>query len=170
MQPSPPEQFLEWTFQQRWLGMHIAQMLCDPIMLLFYVISIGWLLGLMPPPPDMDRIILMLCFVLFIIMLVILRISSRLPSRTLRIDRQTVTLTDKYLWRTPKERRMNISGAKFRTVYHDGFARFFTWNGDLVDSAYHIEITWIGETFLFPCHDEGEQSQIIKQIKEFLSQ
>ena len=114
------EQFLEWTFEQRWYGMHIAQMLCNPLMLLFYIIFVGWILGLMPLPLDVDtinRLIGLFCFVLFTVMLIVLRLSSRLPSRTLRIDRQTITLTDIYHWRT-KERRMNASGAKFRAVYH----------------------------------------------------
>jgi len=119
------------------------------------------------------ELILPLC-VSAVVLLIIILVSStqRKNSRTLHIDRHTVTLTDTYkmdIWH-PKERWMKVDEAtKFSVIHLDFFERLFTVDFFRVDSAYHIEITRNGETFFFPCHDEKEQSQISKRIREFLT-
>jgi hypothetical protein len=100
---------------------------------------------------------------------ILLLIWTDPPRRTLRVDRQTITLTDRRPVRT-KERQMNAAGMKVSAVYLDFFDRLFSLDAYRTRFAYHIEITRSGESFLFPCNDEREQSQIIKQIKEFLVQ
>jgi len=61
---------------------------------------------------------------------------------------------------------MFADGAKFYCAHLDFFERLFTFDLYRVCSAYHIEIVQIGETFLFPCVDEREQSQIAGKIKD----
>jgi hypothetical protein len=95
--------------------------------------------------------------------------SGKQPKRTLRIDWQAITMTDVTIFGT-KERQMNAHGAALSAVRFDFFERLFTFDMYRTSSAYHIEVIGDGEIFLFPCDDEKEQSQIIKQIKEFLTQ
>jgi hypothetical protein len=64
---------------------------------------------------------------------------------------------------------MDAVGAKISVVHFDFLDRLFTFDHYRIYFAYHIEITCNGETFLFSCNDKMEQSQIIKQIKEFLA-
>jgi len=68
---------------------------------------------------------------------------------------------------TPNERQWSKISCR---LPYDSFARFFTWDSNLNDSAYHIEISRGSETFLFPCNNKREQLQIVEQIKEFFSQ
>ena len=93
---------------------------------------------------------------------------DKMPKRKLNANRQWITLTDTAGWGA-KERRINVSGAKICAVHFDFFERLFTFDLFRIDYAYQIEISRGSETFLFPCNDEREQSQIIKQINEFLA-
>jgi len=178
MSQAPHEQFLEWTFQRHWSGMRIALMI-GFVLLMLVAASPKWLVPLPAlKEPGVYVIFGLLCLVLFFIPIVIhfLFAPPVPPSRTLRIDRQIITLTDIDLCghfatkAKTKEHRMSVGEVKF-SVIHFGFSeRLFSSAPYSIDSAYHIKITRGSETFLFPCNDEREQSQIIKQIKEFLSQ
>ena len=115
-------------------------------------------------------VVFLVLFVAFPIVLVFLLTEwDKMPKRKLRVNRQKITLTDTTILKT-KERQMNANGTKISAVHFDFFERLFTFDLYRVDTAYHIEITRDNETFLFPCNDEREQSQVIKQINEFLSQ
>ena len=104
--------------------------------------------------------LLLLCFCLFLLFF------AKMPSRKLRINRQTITMTDANFLGA-KEYQMTTSGAKIRAIHFDFFERLFTFQHYRICSAYHIEISRIGETILFPCVDETEQRQILAKIKEF---
>jgi len=173
MQPSPHEQFLEWTFRRRLRGMHFVQGCVTLPLQLLLVVPVLILVSLIP---DMiaDWVVLplaisVLCVLFFISMFVLLLRPNKMPSRTLRIDWQSIVMTETTIFGT-KKRKMDTSGAICSAVHLNLFERLFTFDLFRVDSAYHIEITRNNETFLFPCNDEREQSQIIKHIKEFLSQ
>ena len=177
MPSSPPEQFLEWTFEYRMCGMNLIYELFTQLVL---SILIGIPIAIFMRSIPMESIPMKLRLLLAVVTIILLvgfilfhSLASKRASRTLRIDRHTVTLADTGkmdLWH-PKERRMKIDGAtKFSAVHLDFFERLFTVDFFRVDSAYHVQITRNGETFLFPCHDVMEQSQIIKKIKEFLPQ
>ena len=174
MQP-PPEQFLEWTFQHRRSGMYVPHFFVQLFLMLLIGISVTFLMEMIPIPrgAGLSGTALIVFLVMFgalpIILLMLLIEWDKMPKRKLRVNRQAITLTDTNAWGA-KERRMSANGAKISAVHLDFFERLFTFDLYRIDSAYHIEIARIGETFLFPCNDEREQSQIIKQIKEFLSQ
>jgi len=102
-----------------------------------------------------------------LVLLIVLAIWYGRPSRTLHINQQTITLTNANGFGV-KERRMNITGAKVRAVYFDFLERLFTFDMYRVCTAHHIEISRVGETFLFPCVDEKGQKQIIEQIKQLI--
>ena len=173
---SPPKQFLEWTFHHRLSKMHIAWGIGDLFLQMIVALGLippiallGWVI---PRPPETVIMIGVSCFALLLVILIIVCITHLAlygpPTRTLRVDRQMITLTNTTLWRA-KERRMDANGAKFYAVHFDFFERLFTFDTFRIDSAYHIEIIRSDETFLFPCVDEQEQSRIIQQIKEFLA-
>ena len=100
-----------------------------------------------------------------LVLLILFALLGQRSSRTLRINRRTITLTDTLAFGT-KERQMFADGAKFYCVHLDFFERLFTFDLYRMGSAYHIEIVQVGETFLFPCNDEREQLQITGKIKE----
>jgi len=100
----------------------------------------------------------------FVLLILVASLSGR-PSRMLRVNRHTITLTNANGFGT-RERRMNITGAKVRAVYFDFLERLFTFDMYRVCTAHYIEISRNGETFLFPCVDEKEQKQIIEQLKQ----
>jgi hypothetical protein len=114
----------------------------------------------------------MFAVVLGIIIGIVVFLLSSNPSkksgRTLRIDRKTVTLTNATIWGT-KEHRMTIDKAIYFSVVDFGVTKRLFAIDFRRSTAYHIEITRNGETFLFPCSDKDEQIQIFKQIKEFLT-
>ena len=172
MPSSPPEQFLEWTFEYRMCGMNLIYELFTQLVL-YILIGIPIAFFMRSIPVELTLLLAVAVVILLVGIILFHLLASKRTSRTLRIDRHTVTLADTGkmdLWH-PKERRMKIDGAtKFSAVHLDFFERLFTVDFFRVDSAYHITITRNGETFLFPCNNETEQSQIIKKIKEFLSQ
>jgi len=158
MPPLESEQALEWTFQLRPGGMFILRCFLDQIII---GVPVGCLIALIAPPTTV-----ILAIGLFgLALLILFALFGKRASRTLRISRQTITLTDAHAFGT-KERQMFADGAKFYCVRLDFFERLFTFDMDRICSAYHIEIVQIGETFLFPCHDEKEQLQIAGKIKE----
>jgi len=170
MNDRSPEQSLEWTFQRRWRKIHAAHGTVQVAGMHF----IGTLIGipalillsvLIPRPPDIVIIIGLCVFALFFLCLLLISFLCELPSRKLRVNRQTITLTDTTFLGV-KERRMSMTGAKFRAVYLDSFDRLFTIDPFRTDSAYPIEITRNGEKFLFPCEDEAQQRQILNTIKD----
>jgi len=177
-----PEQSLEWTFQLR-LGRecavgcwhHFAVMMCLLFILLLILPLLGFFGVLKPeeepfflPSKEFSQyfrlgVIVVLCVLLLIAWLVGGWIT---PSRKLRITRQTITLTDMGGIYGPQIRQMTTAGAKFRAVHIDFLTRSFSSDQYRTTSAYHIEITRNGETFLFPCEDETQQRQILKIIEE----
>jgi len=169
MSSPPPAQFLEWTFQFRWTGMYIVCFLFDFLQAIICIpLVICYLLFRSPQAWEIPFLLFGLVVSVIIVPLIII-VWNEPPRRTLRIDRRIITLTDMGPLRS-RERRMNTDGAKFSAAHLDFFDRLFTFDGYKVSFAYHIQITRNGETFLFPCHDVMEQSQIIKKIKEFLPQ
>jgi hypothetical protein len=162
------EQFLEWTAHLHFSGVHIIHFLGS--MLLTVILTPFF--DLIPPPrgEGLSPTNLIIFIILFGALLIILPLAviawDRMPKPTLRVDQHTITLTDTTTIRT-KERRMDATGAKVRAVYIDFLDRLCTCD-HRTGTAYHIEITRNGETFLFPCCDEEEQSRIIKQIKALI--
>ena len=137
----------------------------------FLIDMVSFQIGMVPVPfsgggSETKTIIALALLGAFILLVVLL---VELPKRKLQINRQAITLTDTTVFGT-KERRMVAAGAKFSAVHLDFLDRLCTWDHYRMYFAYHIEITRNGETFFFPCNDEKEQSQIIKRIKEFLTQ
>jgi len=168
MPPSESEQTLEWTFQHRLCGkMQAAWFVRDLVLL----ILLSFIPNLIPFSRIPDAIINtgLICFTLFLFILILYALLYFLtggrPSRTLRLNRQTIILIDTHAFGV-KERRMNVVGAKVRTVHFDFFERLFTFDLYRMGAAYHIEIVQNGETFLFPCADEKEQLQIAGKIKD----
>ena len=150
-----------------WSGMGVVHFFLN----LFFLILFSFLIDMIPVPfsgggSETKTIIALILLGVFILLVVLL---VELPKRKLRINQQTITLTNTTVFGT-KERRMVAAGAKFSAVHFDFLDRLCTWDHYRMYFAYHIEITRNGETFFFPCHDEHEQSQIIKQMKEFLAQ
>ena len=178
MSSPPPEQFLEWTLQRDWSGMwsgigvvHFFLNLFVLAILSFQIDMVSFQIGMVPVPfsgggSETKTIIALVLLGVFILVVVLL---VELPKRKLRITRQTITLTDTTILGM-KERQMVAAEAKFSAVHFDFLDRLCTYDLYRVYFAYHIEITRNGETFLFPCHDEQEQSQIIKQMRNFLAQ
>jgi len=161
MLPSKDTQILEWTFHPRLCsGMQAAWFIRD----LFLMILVTFIVMFVPLPHPL-AVIVLTCFVLFVVLLLTLVLLNGLPSRKLGIDHRTITLTDKNCFGI-KERRMSIIGAKVRAVYFDFLERLFTFDMYRGTTAHHIEISRNGETFLFPCVNEKEQKQIIEQIKQ----
>ena len=160
----PAERSLEWSVHPRVFGMSFwVQFLIS--------VSLPSLVSLIPHRPPAHPVILALClFLLALIALLCVRfvVSGKKVGRTLHITRQTITLIDTNALGV-KERRMDSTEAKVCAVHIDFFDRLFTSDLYRMDSAYHVEITNIGESFLFPCNDEEDQSQIIKQIKELIT-
>ena len=64
---------------------------------------------------------------------------------------------------------MDITGVKIRPVFSDFFDRLFCHYNYQADSAYYVEITRCGETFLFPCIDETQQRLIVRQIEDYVA-
>ena len=179
MSQAPHEQFLEWTYKYhhgRGLAFEFTHRFTGILfcVIVLAAIIIVFLTG--PPQADYSPnrhtyvrfgIIISLVVVMLICWLVN---GSLTPSRKLRINRQMITLTDTGgLW-GQKEYRMSTAGAKFSAVHLTFFERTFALDIFRQNSVYHVKITRHNQTFFFPCNDEREQSQIIKQIKEFLSQ
>ena len=176
MKNGNPEQSLEWTYQfrqskeytlgclQHFVLSFLVTLLMIPIVILGVFLTDdkqflphprdlfgpGWYFGFL-------AVVLVICW--------LAHQRNKSPRRTLRINHQAIILTDTTIW-GPKERRRNAAGAKFRTVYLDVLNRIFTFDMYRMNSAYHIEITRNGETFLFPCEDETQQRQILKTIGE----
>ena len=188
--------FLQWTFERRFGGTHILLALREMLASLFIVIPLlvifrwAWGLRSVRGKHDLSDFLsnffhlhpmdshYSTIFAIFAIVIVLMLLSTLVLTlfaprgslrRTLRIDRQAITLTDTTVWRTI-ERRMHTDGAKFFAAHFDFFERVFAFDRYRPDSAYHVEITRNDQTFLFPCHDAKEQTQIIKQVKEFLPQ
>ena len=165
------EQSLEWTYQRRWKKINAAHgtayVVGSELLGLVVVIPIMILLSMViPRPPDIVIIIGLIVFaVLFLLAISFALLFGGMPSRKLRVNRQTITMSDTTVWGT-KEHRMTTAGAKFCGIYFDFFERVFTFDTFRADSAYHIEITRNGETFLFPCDDEAQQREMLKIIKE----
>ena len=140
--PLPAERFLEWSFHPRFFGMFFwVQILIS--------IPLSWLALPIPRHP----VILALClFWLALIALLCIRFvfSGKQAGRTLRINHQMITLTDTNA-QGVKERQMDTAEAKVCAVHLDFLDRLFSFDSYRMDSAYHIEITNIGESFLFPC-------------------
>ena len=136
------------------------------LILAIVCIPLAILLSFLPRPPDTVIFVGIICLIAFVVGLLLLVLLNGLPSRTLRISRQAIILTDINAIRT-KERRMDTSGARIRTVHFDFFERLFSFDMFSTTTAYHIEVFRSGETFLFPCVNETEQRQILAAIKEF---
>jgi hypothetical protein len=165
---SSPEQFLEWTHQHRIGG-------TEAVLYLFISVILVPLILLIPAPfsrpselSQIGMLVIILVGVFSIIILVWLIVTGKMPTRTLRINRHTITLTDFTAAFGSKERQMSATGVEVQAVHLD-FRRFFAFDLHRTSSAYHIEIIGNGETFLFPCNGKEEQMQIFKQIKEFLT-
>jgi hypothetical protein len=178
MPPQESEQFLEWTAKHHFSGMYVLHFIGSMIFMLILSIPVSLIPSPFPPGAlYMDGkgpIIVLVVFpalfgVLLIIMCILPTKRNKMPSRTLRVERQSIILTDNTVWKT-KERRMDSVGAKICAVHQDFFSRLFlTLDMYQMDTAYYIEISRNGETLLFPCRDEWEQSRIIKQIKELIT-
>ena len=162
--------------------MYVPHFFFQLFLLLLIGIPVKFLMAMIPDAmipiqrgalADYSGVVLAVFLVVFVaiplVLLCLLVEWDKMPKRKLRVNRQAITLTDTTVWGA-KERRMSANGARISAVHLDFFERLFTFDLYRIDSAYHIEIARNGETFLFPCNDEREQSQIIKQIKEFLSQ
>jgi hypothetical protein len=173
------EQFLEWTYRYRpdkghavGCQQHFVFTILFTLILLSFVILGVLLIGgdfRLPHPRELFGFWYLGFLIVLLILCYLAWLMFEKPNRKLRINQQTITLTDTGgIW-GPKERRMSTTGAKFQAVHLDSSARIFTNDEYKMNSAYHIEITRSGESFLFPCNDEREQTQIIKQIKEFLA-
>ena len=167
MSSSPPEQFLEWTFETRRYGMEIVQILLG-FLFLFGPPLVLWLLF---PSDTLPLVIILSALALLFLLFMRFSFDLKPTSQTLRVDRQTITLTDnRGWWKKIKERRMSVNGAKFHAVHFSFLERIFTFDLCRTDSAFHVQFTRSGEAFRFPCFDEREQMQIIEKIKTFLSQ
>ena len=164
---SQSEQTLEWTYQYRFGsgdGILVAQhcafnLILVPVTLLAIPLAL-----LIPREIGFIFAVILLCGMVLFVLYVLLFCER--PSLKLRINRHTITLITTNLFGT-KERRMNTNGATIIPVHSDLLQRLFTFDMFRTASAYHIEISRSGETFLFPCVDEAEQRQILATIKEF---
>ena len=182
MKSQVPEQSLEWVYEYR-LGRdcavgcwrHFVLTMCLSFTLLlilaplifFGVIKAGESPFFLPDREFVQYFRLGMIVVLSALMLVAWLLGGGVtPSRKLRITRQTITLTDMGGIYGPQIRQMTTAGAKFRAVHIDFLTRSFSSDQYRTTSAYHIEITRNGETFLFPCEDETQQRQILKTIEE----
>ena len=155
MPPSKSEQTLEWTFQYRPCGMDLVRAVWDSSIIVSPLLLIRsdsylWI-----------TVSIILMGALSIIMFACLNMYSQ----TLRVSRNTITLTITTVFIT-RERRMDTAGAKYRTGSSSFFLRLRPFGLLLPDYAYYIEIVQNGKTFLFPCADEKEQLQIAGKIKE----
>ena len=171
---SPPAQFLEWTFLYGMSdGMFIAYIFGAVFLQTLIGVLILVILDFLCRFVFPLYLVLICCFVFITLVWLMLALSNRNgppASRTLRVDRQTITLTDTSVW-GPEERRMKVDGAiQFYAAHLDVFERLFTFDSYLVCSVYHVKFIRNSESLLFPCRDEWEQTQIIKRIKEFLPQ
>ena len=165
MSSPPPEQFLEWTFERSY-RLETVQIL-SWLLLLFSPPLILWLLL----QSDAKLfIVIWVALVLPFFLFMRFYFDFRPTSQTLRIDRQTITLSSNIGALKRKERRMSVNGAKFHAIHFDFFERIFTFDVCRIESAFHVQFTRSGEAFRFPCFDEREQTQIIGKIKTFLSQ
>jgi len=172
------EQSLEWTYQfraskyfavdtmERLVFCFAAMLVSIPLMLLT-----GWYPHKVPPSAGLEWIDVRLVWIVFLVLLTgvlwLLGYLDTKSNRKLHVNRQMITLTDTNGFGT-KERRMPAAGAKFRAVYLDMFGRLFAFDTYRANSAYHIEITRNGETFLFPCNDAREQLRILQQMTQLL--
>ena len=162
---SQPEQTLEWTYYNRLRSGFVMMCIYQHVHGIIFVTPVILLLVLFIPHEIgfIFGIILLFCCVL--LALCALLFCER-PSRTLRVNRHIFTLTTTNVFGT-KESQMNASGAMFRAVHLDFFERLFTFDFYRIVTAYHIELSRSGESFLFPCVNETEQRQILAKIKEF---
>ena len=153
MNNSSPEQPLEWTFQRRWCVVDAVQFFLS---LLVGILLVGLVFGA-------GAITFFIILFGLTLLLTVLLAWGKMPKRKLRINQQTTILTDTAILRI-KERQMTTTGAKFCAVHFGFFERLFAFDYFQADSAYQIEITRNGETFLFPCEDETQQRQILQTI------
>jgi hypothetical protein len=172
MNQSPPEQSLEWTYQHRFPGMEMVQcfFFSAVLTLLCFLFPI---LSPFSPTAPFSPMGVVVCFIFVgvfsIILLVWLTVTGKMPSRTLRINQHTITLTDTTAAFGAKERQMNTAGARVQAIYVNFLDRFFTFSAYRSCSTYHIEIIGSRVTFLFPCADENQQQQIIKEIEQLIN-
>ena len=161
---SQPEQTLEFTYQHRirsgfgmmFIHQFIANIFFAPVLLAVLLL----------PRQDIVLtlcIVLLFCIALFVLYAVFF---CERPNRKLYINRHAFILTITHALGT-KECRINADGAEVHTVHLGFFERLFTFDYYKIVTAYHIEVSQIGESFLFPCVDEAEQRQIIARIKDF---
>jgi NADH:ubiquinone oxidoreductase subunit 5 (subunit L)/multisubunit Na+/H+ antiporter MnhA subunit len=177
MSSSPPAQFLEWTFKDRFWYKHlIGDVLFEWRVILCVLIGILFFYGVMTGKFTAEHTTHEINWShglgRFMILIALITIATLCymssPYYRLRIDRQKITFTRSLLW-DRKVRWIPVAGAKFSAVYFNRYNRVYTLDFNRV-YAYYIEICQGGETFRFPCNDAQEQSQILKKINEFLAQ